>query len=103
MATASGKPPVDIVNGRHGGAEMDRGTVRAALGYEKLDERTIAFQDPPLLMESLAHPFVAEGEGAGAARVGRVVTLDHPRDCPPQLTVLPTGKMRLQEFGKQLV
>ena len=38
-------------------------------------------------------------EGAGAARVGRVVAFDHACDCPPQPIVLPTGKMRLQEFG----
>jgi hypothetical protein len=74
---------------------MDRGTLSAALGYEKLDERAISPCDSPLPTESVA----AQGEGAGAVRVGRVITLDHSLDCLAQLTVLPIGKMRLQEFG----
>jgi hypothetical protein len=78
---------------------MDRGTFSAALGYEKPDERAISPRDPPLPTESVAHPFVAQCEGAGAVRVGGVITLDHPLDCLAQLTVLPIGKMRLQEFG----
>jgi hypothetical protein len=49
----------------------------------------------------MAHPFVAQGEGADAVRVGRVITLDHSFDCLAQLTVLPIGKMRLQEFGNR--
>jgi hypothetical protein len=80
-------------------AEMDRGAVPAACGYEMPDEWAIALYDPPLLTEFAAHPFVAETEGAGEGRVGRVVALGHPGDCPPQLTVSPIGKMRLQELG----
>src|SRR5262249_3797638 len=99
VVTPSGNPSSGLVDGRHGGAETDRGTLSAALGYEKLDECTISPCDPPLPTESVAHPFVAQGEGAGAARVGRVITLDHSLDCLAQVTVLPVGKMRLQEFG----
>jgi hypothetical protein len=40
---------------------------------------------------------------AGAPRVGRVVALDHPHDCPRQLTVSPIGEMRLQEIGNRSV
>src|SRR5262249_43110149 len=99
VATTSGNPSAALVDGRHGGAEMDRGTLPAALGYEKPDERAISPRDPPLPTESVAHPFVAQCEGAGAVRVGGVITLNHPLDCPAQLTVLPIGKMRLKEFG----
>src|SRR6266540_2354667 len=99
VVTTSGNPSSALVDTRHGGAEMDRGTFSAALRYEKLDERAISPRDPPLPTESVAHPFVAQCKGAGAVRVGCVITLDHPLDCLAQLTVLPIGKMRLQEFG----
>src|SRR5260221_7626797 len=99
VATTSGNSSAVLIDGRHGGAEMDRGTLPAALGYEKLDERAISPRDPPLPTESVAHPFVAQCEGADAVRVGRVITLDHSLDCLAQLTVLPVGKMHLQEFG----
>ena len=49
--------------------------------------------------EAAAHPFVAERERAGARRIGRVVALDHPRDGTPQLFVVTSGKMPVQEFG----
>src|SRR5260221_13649766 len=42
VATTSGNSSAVLIDGRHGGAEMDRGTLPAALGYEKLDERAIA-------------------------------------------------------------
>jgi hypothetical protein len=101
VVTTSGNPSSALVDGRHGGAEMDRGTLSTALGYEKLDERAISPRNPPLPTESVAHPLVAQCEGAGVVRVGRVITLDHSLDCPPQLTVLPIGKMRLQKFGNR--
>jgi hypothetical protein len=94
-------PSSALVDGRHGGAEMDRGTLSAALGYEKFDERAISPRDSPLPTESMAHPFVAQGEGADAVRVGRVKTLDHSFDYLAQLTVLAIAKMRLQEFGNR--
>jgi hypothetical protein len=78
---------------------MDRGTEPAAFGDEILDERAVTLRDSPLLTFSPSHPFVANCKNAGTTRVGRIVAFDHPRDCPPQLIVLPTGKMRLQEFG----
>src|SRR5262249_35356257 len=99
VVTTSGNPSSALVDGRHGGAEMDRGTLSAALGYEEVDERAISPRDSPLPTESVAHPFVAQSEGAGAVWVGRVITLDHSLDCLAQLTVLPIGKMRFQEFG----
>src|SRR5262249_48131105 len=56
-------------------------------------------RNPPLPTESVAHPLVAQCEGAGAVPVGRGITLHHSLDCPAQFIVLPIGKMRLQEFG----
>src|SRR5260370_587865 len=63
----------------------------------------IAVRDPPLLTPSPGQPFVADCEGAGVARIGRIVALDHPRGCPPQLTVSRTGKVHLQEFGDRQI
>ncbi|MGC2200518.1 MAG: hypothetical protein WA633_10290, partial [Stellaceae bacterium] len=71
--TTRGDPSAARVDGRHGSAEMDRGAVPAAFGYEIFDERAIALYDPPLLTEFPAHPFVAECEGAGTVWVGRVI------------------------------
>ena len=68
-----------------------------------LDQRAVAFGDPPVLAVVPGHPFVAKCEGAGAARVGRIVALDRPRDRPPQLVVSPIGKMRLQKFGDRQI
>src|SRR5262249_32077760 len=99
VVTTSGNPSSALVDGPHGGAEMDRRTLSTALGCEKLDERAISPRNPPLPTESVAHPLVAQCEGAGAVRVGRVITLHHSLDCPAQFIVLPIGKMRLQEFG----
>src|SRR5262249_46747670 len=99
VVTTSGNPSSAVIDGRHGRAETDRGTLSAALGYEKLDAPAISPRDPTLPTESVAHPFVAQREGACALWVGRVITLDHSLDCPAQLTVLPIGKMRLQELG----
>src|SRR5262249_20076037 len=62
VVTTSDNPSSALVDGRHGGAEMDRGTLFAALGYEKLDERAISTRDSPLPTESVAHPFVAQSE-----------------------------------------
>ena len=66
VATTSGNPSSALVDGRHGGAEMDRGTLSTALGYEKLDERAISPRNPPLPTESVTHPLVAQREGACA-------------------------------------
>jgi hypothetical protein len=63
----------------------------------------VALRDPPVLTVIAGHPFVAQRQGAGAPRVGRIVALHCPRDGPPQLVVLPTGKMRLQEFGDRQI
>src|SRR5260221_11489656 len=71
VATTSGNSSAVLIDGRHGGAEMDRGTLPAALGYEKLDERAISPRDPPLPTASVAHPFGPQREGADAVRVGR--------------------------------
>ncbi len=68
-ASSMGAVVTACVDGRHGSAEMARGAVPAVFGYGILDERAIVLYDPPLLTEFPAHPFVAEGEGAGAARV----------------------------------
>src|SRR4029077_3884552 len=103
-ATAeSANPSARLVDGGYGGVEMDRGTVPAAFGCEVIDERAIASPDPPVLTLVPGHPLVAECEGAGAARVGCVVTLDRPRDCLPQPIVLPVCKMRLQEVGNRQI
>src|SRR5262249_5560899 len=66
VVTTSGNPSSALVDGRHDGAEMDRGTSSTALGYEKLDERAISLRNPPLPTESVAHPLVAQCQGAGA-------------------------------------
>ena len=66
VVTTSGNPSSALVDGRHRGAEMDRGTLSTALGYEKLDERAISPRNPPLPTESVAHPLVAQREGACA-------------------------------------
>src|SRR5262249_39011634 len=99
VVTTSGNPSPALVDGRHGGAEMDRDTLSTALGYEKLDERAISPRNPPLPTESVAHPLVAQRQGACALWLGCVIALDHSLDCSAQLTVLPIGKMRLQESG----
>ena len=103
VVTARGDPVAALVNRRHGGVEMDRGSASAAFGCEMLDQRAIALGDPPVQTVVPGHPFVAQGEGAGTARVGRVVALDRPRDRPPQLIVLPFGKMRFEEFGNRQI
>src|SRR6266404_3790212 len=79
-AAPCGKPSAGLLDGRHGSAEMDRGAVPATIGNEMLDERAVALGDPPLLTLSPGQPFIADCEGAGAAWIGRVVTLDRPCD-----------------------
>src|SRR6266436_851876 len=44
VVTACGNPSACLVDGRYGSAEMDRGIVPAAFGFEILDERAIAFR-----------------------------------------------------------
>jgi hypothetical protein len=60
VVTTCGEPSTARVDDRHGSAEMDRGAVPAAFGYEILDERAIVLYGPPLLTEFQAHPVVAE-------------------------------------------
>jgi hypothetical protein len=47
---------------------------------------------------SLPNQFIAERKGAGAIWIGRVITLDHSSDHLAYLSVLPMGKMHLQEL-----
>ena len=82
---------------------MERGSVPAASGCKILDQRAVAFRDAPVRTVIPGHPFVAEREGAGAARVSRVVALDHSGDRPPHLVVSPIGKMPLQKFGDRQI
>ena len=96
-------PSVRPVDGDDGSAEMERSALPAAFRFEIRDERAIAFLDPPMLALFAAQPFVAERDGAEAARVGRVVAFDRPRDHPPQPIVLPIAKMHLQEFGNRQI
>ena len=103
VVRACGNPSASLVDGGYGSAEMDRDTVAAALGCEMLDERAVTLRDPPVLTFVAGHPFVAQCEGAGTARVGRVVALDRSCDGSPQLIELPIGKMRLQEFGDRQI
>src|SRR5437870_2109790 len=103
MATACCNPAAALANGRYRSAEMDHGTVLAALRCEILDDLAVALRDPPVLTVIPGHPFVAQRQGAGAPRVGRIIALHCPRDGPPQLVVLPIGKMRLQEFGDRQI
>ena len=78
--TAHGDPVTALVGGRNGSAETDDRTVSAAFGRQILDERAVSLRDPPVLTIVSGHPFLAEREGAGAARIGRIIALDRPRD-----------------------
>src|ERR1700730_10918212 len=69
VVTASGNPSGPLVDGGYSSAEMDRGIVPAAFRFEILDERAMAFRDPPVLTLVPGHPLVANCEGGGTARV----------------------------------
>ena len=58
----------------------------------------MAFRDPAVLTVVSGHPFVAKRESAGTRRIGRVIALDRPGNCPPQGAVFRASKMRLQKF-----
>ena len=103
VVAASGNPSACLVDRGYRRAEMDRGAVPAAFRSEILDQRAIASRNPPVLTLVPGRPLIAQREGAGAARVGRVIALDGPRDRPPQPIVLPVGKMPLQEIGNRQI
>src|SRR5207237_7205424 len=49
VAAASGNPSARLADRGYGSAEMDRGAAPAAFGCEILDQRAIAFRNPPVL------------------------------------------------------